>query len=97
MAAAAEPAGTSQFITVTVGAEAYGVDIMAVREIRGWSETTGLPKAPLHVLGVVNLRGVIVPIFDLRARFGGERTAPTKSNVVVIVTVGGRFFGHVAS
>ena len=61
-----------QFITFTLGAEEYGIDIMVVREIKGWAETTMIPNAPPHVRGVINLRGVIVPIFDLRARFGLE-------------------------
>jgi len=84
---------TAQFITFTIGAEEYGVDIMAVREIKGWIETTTVPKAPAYVRGVINLRGVIVPIFDLRARFGGKLTEPTKSHVVIIVTVGARVIG----
>jgi purine-binding chemotaxis protein CheW len=83
----------SQFITFTIGVEEYGVDIMAVREIKGWIETTSLPKAPPHVRGVINLRGIIVPIFDLRARFGGGITETTKSHVVIIVAVGTRVVG----
>jgi purine-binding chemotaxis protein CheW len=61
---------TQQFITFRIGAEEYGIDIMVVREIKGWTETTMIPNAPAHVRGVINLRGVVVPIFDLRARFG---------------------------
>ena len=65
-------APTQQFITFTLGAGEYGVDIMAVREIKGWSETTAIPNAPRFINGVINLRGIIVPIMDLRARFGME-------------------------
>ena len=61
-----------QFITFTLGEAEYGIDIMVVREIKGWTETTMIPNAPPHVRGVINLRGIIVPIFDLRTRFGIE-------------------------
>lgn len=82
-----------QFITFTIGAEEYGIDIMVVREIKGWTETTMIPNAPAHVRGVVNLRGVIVPIFDLRARFGMGLTDPSKMHVVIIVAAGSRTIG----
>lgn len=82
-----------QFITFAIGAEEYGVDIIAVREIKGWTETTTLPQSPPHVRGVINLRGVIVPIYDLRARFGMGSTEPTKSHVVIIVAVKSRVVG----
>lgn len=84
---------TVQLVSFTVGKEEYGVDIMAVREIRAWSETTPLPNTPDVVRGVINMRGAIVPIFDLRARFGMQRTEPTKYNVVIIVSVSSRIVG----
>ncbi len=84
---------TQQFITFTLGAEEYGIDIMVVREIKGWTDTTMIPNAPTHVRGVINLRGVIVPIFDLRARFGMGMTSPTKMHVVIIVAAGTRTIG----
>jgi purine-binding chemotaxis protein CheW len=82
-----------QFVTFTLDQAEYGVEIMAVREIKGWTETTSIPHAPPHVRGVVNLRGVIVPIFDLRARFGMGLTDPGKMHVVIIVAVGARTVG----
>ena len=82
-----------QFITFTLGAEEFGVDIMLVREIKGWTETTALPKAPSYMRGVINLRGVIVPILDLRARFGMGSTEPSRMHVVIIVIAGGRITG----
>jgi len=85
--------GALQFITFTIGAEEFGVDIMVVREIKGWTDTTTIPNAPAHVRGVVNLRGVIVPIFDLRARFGMGMTEPTRMHVVIIVSVEDRTIG----
>ena len=77
--------GVLQFITFTIGAEEFGIDIMVVREIKGWTDTTTIPNAPPHVRGVINLRGVIVPIFDLRAWFGMGMTEPTPMHVVIIV------------
>ncbi len=86
-------ADTQQFITFTIGAEEYAVDIMAVREIKGWIDVTVLPNQPEYMRGVLNLRGVIVPIFDLRCRFGGGVTEATATHVMVIVAVGGRIMG----
>jgi purine-binding chemotaxis protein CheW len=90
---AASVAQKLQFITFTLGTEEYGVDIMMVREIKGWSATTRIPNAAPHVRGVINLRGVIIPIFDLNARFGMGLTDPTKMHVVIIVNTGTRTVG----
>ena len=76
-----------QFVSFTVGAEEYGIDIMQVREIKGWTEVTLLPNQPPHMRGVMNLRGVIVPIYDMRARFGQGLTEATATHVVIIVQV----------
>ena len=82
-----------QFTTFTVGAEEYGIPILTVREIKGWSETKPLPDSPPHMRGVISLRGLIVPIFDMRARFGHGITECTKTHVVIIVVVTGRLIG----
>ena len=84
---------TRQLITCTLGDAEYGIDIMAVQEIKGWSATTAIPQAPVWVRGVTNLRGVIVPILDLRSRFGMAPTEPTAMHVVVIVQAAGRTVG----
>ena len=84
---------TLQFLTFTINDEEYGVDIMAVREIKGWTETTRLPNSPAYMRGVINLRGLIIPIFDLRARFGREQTIASVKNVVIILAVGERNIG----
>ena len=91
--AVASAVARSQFITFTLGGAEYGVDIMAVREIKGWSETTAIPNAPRFIHGVINLRGIIVPIMDLRARFGMEPTSPTRMHVVIIINTGARTTG----
>lgn len=91
---AAPPSGvTRQFISFRVATEEYAIDILAVREIKGWTETTVLPNQPEHVLGVLNLRGAIVPVFDLRCRFGLGLTDATNSHVVIIVSVADRIVG----
>src|SRR5512143_3161797 len=85
---AAVSENVQQFITFTLGEEEYGIDIMVVREIKGWTETTMIPNSPAHVRGVINLRGIIVPIFDLRARFGMGLTETGKTHVVISVSLG---------
>jgi purine-binding chemotaxis protein CheW len=88
--------GRVEFISFSIGDEQYGVDIMAVREIKGWSEITHLPKQPEYVRGVLNLRGVMVPIIDLRCRFGQGKTEATPFHVVIIVQVEARLIGLLA-
>ena len=88
----ASPART-EFISFAIGGDQYGVDIMAVREIKGWSDVTHLPKQPDYVRGVLNLRGSIVPIVDLRCRFGQGLTETTPLHIVIIVQIGGRQVG----
>ena len=85
---AGEDADLRQFVSFVVGEQHYCVDIMAVREIKAWTGTTALPNSPAHIRGVINLRGAIVPVIDLRKRFGQELTEPTPAHVVVIVAVG---------
>jgi len=83
----------SQFISFAIGDDQYGVDIMAVREIKGWSDITHLPRQPEYVRGVLNLRGAIVPIVDLRCRFGQGLTETTPLHIVIIVQIDGRQVG----
>lgn len=91
--AAQSAAEQTQFISFAIGDDQYGVDIMAVREIKGWSDITHLPKQPEYVRGVLNLRGAIVPIVDLRCRFGQGLTETTPLHIVIIVQIGGRQVG----
>lgn len=83
----------SQYISFRVGDGQYAVDIMRCREIKGWTEITGLPNQPKYVRGVLNLRGIVVPIIDLRNRFWGEKTDATPMHVVIIVNVGEQIVG----
>src|SRR5204862_1484411 len=77
------PPGSQQVLTFVLGNETYGVDILRVQEIRGWAPVTKVPHAPPHVLGVLNLRGAIVPIVDLRMRFALERAEYTGVTVII--------------
>ncbi|AIY64113.1 chemotaxis protein CheW [Pseudoalteromonas piratica] len=77
-----------QFLTFMMADEEYGVDILAVQEIRGWEEITQIPNSPAYVKGAINLRGTIVPIIDLRARFGLPQVPYSSVTVVIVVKVG---------
>ncbi|MDO8608766.1 MAG: chemotaxis protein CheW [Phaeospirillum sp.] len=87
---------TRQFISFTVGDEEYGVDIMAIREIKGWTPTTPLPETPAHMRGVIDLRGAIVPIIDLRVRFHHGLTEVTPTHVIIVVAIGDVMVGLLA-
>ncbi len=76
-----------QYLTFSLAGEEYGIDILKVQEIRGWMPVTKVPNAPVFVRGVMNLRGAIVPVIDLRLRFGLEAIEYTKITVVIVVTV----------
>lgn len=86
-------ANSMQLIAFSIGEQTYGVEITTVREIRAWNGATPLPNTREFVRGVINLRGTIVPIFDLRARFGEGVTSPTKNHVVVVMSVGEKWVG----
>ena len=83
----AEATGTSQYLTFICAGEEYGVEILCVQEIKGWENVTRVPYTPNYMLGVMNLRGVIVPVIDLRARFGLESKPFDSSTVVIVVRV----------
>jgi len=91
-----ERASPAQLISFAIGEEHFGVDIMAVREIKGWTEITSLPNQPVYVRGVLNLRGVVVPIVDLRCRFGQGRTEASPLHIVIIVQIAEKPVGLLA-
>src|ERR687897_263865 len=77
----------NQVLTFTLGEETYGVDILRVQEIRGWSPVTRIPQSQAHMLGVLNLRGSIVPIVDLRMRFSLPRAEYTPLTVIIVLSL----------
>jgi len=82
-----------QLITFEIGDRRLGIDIMAVREIRAWSPATPLPNVPAHVRGVVNLRGVVLPVLDLRLRLGWGTTDPSARHVIIVVRIADQLQG----
>ncbi|MFI4913683.1 MAG: chemotaxis protein CheW [Steroidobacterales bacterium] len=87
---AQKPASTTQieqYLTFQLAGQDYGVEILRVQEIKGWEKPTRLPHSPEHVQGVINLRGAVVPIIDLRRRFGLGDTEYGRTTVVVVVKV----------
>jgi purine-binding chemotaxis protein CheW len=86
---------SAEFLTFRLGAEEYGIDILRVQEIRSFEKPTRIANAPPHILGVVNLRGVIVPVVDLRIKLGCERVEYNNLTVVIVLNVKGRVVGVV--
>jgi len=77
-----------ELLSFRLGDQEYCVDIMSVREIRGWTPATPLPYAPAHVKGVINLRGTVLPVIDLSLRLGMDGVAGNETNVIIVVQVG---------
>ncbi|OQW94633.1 MAG: chemotaxis protein CheW [Beggiatoa sp. IS2] len=78
---------TNKYLTFVLATEEYAIDILRVQEIKGWSKTTAIPNTPAYICGVINLRGTIVPIIDLRLRFGLAHLEYGQMTVVVVVKV----------
>jgi purine-binding chemotaxis protein CheW len=93
--ASGSPAAISQFLTFVLGDEQYGVEILKVQEIRGYSAVTPIPNTPAHIKGVINLRGTVVPVVDLRTKFSMALAEYNKFTVIIVVTVGQKVTGLV--
>jgi len=85
-----EPMLTNQYLTFALAGELFAIPILAVQEIRGWEAISRTPRSPEYVLGVMNLRGAMIPIIDLRARLGMEICERTSTSVVIVVRVATR-------
>lgn len=83
----------AELIVVRIAGQQFAIDIMSVREIRGWSTSTPLPHAPEHVLGMVNLRGQILPVIDFAARLGLGVTKVNTATVVIVTEIGDALVG----
>jgi len=88
-------AASGEYLTFTLGQEEYGIDILKVQEIRGYDAVTKIANAPPFIKGVINLRGVIVPIVDLRIKFNLGNTTYDQFTVVIILNIGKRVMGVV--
>ena len=94
--ATATPAdGRLEVVTFTLGQEEYGIDIQRVQELRGYDAVTCIANAPAHIKGVVNLRGIIVPIIDMRIKFDLGEPRYDEFTVVIVLNIGGRVVGMV--
>ncbi len=76
-----------KYLTFALGPEEYGLEILKVREIMGIMEITAVPQTPEHVRGVINLRGKVIPVIDLRAKFGMETTETTDQTCIIVVEI----------
>jgi len=92
---ALEDADAQQFLTFRLAGEEYGVGILTVQEIRGWSSVTKVPHTPAWLLGVISLRGVVVPVIDLRIRFNAASAEYNETTVVIILNLAARVVGVV--
>jgi purine-binding chemotaxis protein CheW len=82
-----------ELVAFRAGTQEFCVDIMCVREIRGWAPATPLPHAPPFVHGIINLRGTVLPVVDLAARLGLPATEPTSRHVIIVTELQGRIVG----
>jgi purine-binding chemotaxis protein CheW len=89
------PSSALEFLSFTLGQEEYGIDIQKVQELRGYDTVTRIANAPEHIKGVVNLRGIIVPIIDMRIKFNLGVPTYDQFTVVIILNIGGRVMGMV--
>jgi purine-binding chemotaxis protein CheW len=85
--------GSRELIAFRIGDQEFCVNIMSVREIRGWTTATPMPHAPAYMLGVINLRGAVLPIVDLSARLGMMDAEPTDRHVIIVAQVKSRVVG----
>lgn len=90
---ASNAANEIELLAFRLGEQEYCVDIMSVREIRGWSKATPLPFSPAHVKGVINLRGTVLPVIDLAVRLGMSPIEGDERNVIIVVSVDGQTAG----
>jgi len=84
---------TREFIAFMVRGQEFCIDITSIREIRGWNHATRLPHVPQYVVGVINLRGTILPIVDVALRFGMGSGEPNKHSVIIVSQIEGRLVG----
>ncbi|PQO38011.1 chemotaxis protein CheW [Blastopirellula marina] len=85
--------GRDQFLTFTLKDEEYGIDILRVQEIKGFSKIHAVPHSPSYIKGLMNLRGTVVPIVDLRTRFGMEAVEYNQFTVIIVVSLGTKLVG----
>lgn len=90
---AAANASDRELIVVQISGQKFAIDIMSVREIRGWVASTRLPQSPAHVLGMINLRGSVLPVIDLSSCLGLGQSEPNAASVVIVAAIEDRTVG----
>ena len=93
--AAASTADSDQFLTFTLEGEEYGIEILRVQEIKGFTKVRPIPNSPPYIKGAINLRGAVVPIIDLRSRFGMSEAEYNQFTVIIVVSMGTKVVGLV--
>lgn len=88
-----DPSRQAEFVAFRAGRLEFCINIMSVREIRGWAPATAIPRSPTYIRGVINLRGIVLPIVDLSMRLGLPATEPTARHVIIVAQVGDRAAG----
>jgi purine-binding chemotaxis protein CheW len=88
-----EPAAMREMLVFRIGEQEFCIDLLAVRELRGWTVATPLPRSPDYMRGVINLRGTVLPILDVAARLGMATSEPTSRHVVIVVSANGQTLG----
>ena len=83
----------AEIISFRLGDQDFCVDIMAIKEIRGFAKSTALPNSPHHVLGVINLRGSVIPVVDLAAMLGFMSIEPNERSAIIVTEIGGKMMG----
>ncbi len=85
--------GNKELIAFRIGDQEFSVNIMSVREIRGWTQAMPMPHAPPYVIGMINLRGAVLPIVDLSLRLGMKKAEPTDRHVIIVAQFKNRIVG----
>ncbi len=83
----------NELLSIRLGGQEFAINIMVIREIRGWVAATHLPQAPSYILGMINLRGIVLVVIDLAQRLGLGGREPTPASVIVVVEANGRVVG----
>ena len=82
-----------EIVSFHLGDQEFCIDIMAIREIRGWAPVTPMPHTPPYVLGLINLRGAVIPVIDMACRLGMKMTEPSERSAIIVTDIAGKLVG----
>lgn len=85
--------GSLEIVSFHLGGQEFCIDIMVIREIRGWAPVTPMPHTPPYVLGLINLRGAVIPVIDMACRLGMPMTEPSERAAIIVTDIGGKLVG----